>query len=124
MRVQIKCDDPPLTVQGFKDQCDLRKLMQRFGRVADFAEYVKSQNLARSGRFGDFSSVPDYRVALDMIREADAKFTALPAIVRERFRDDPATFLDFCSDPKNLDEMRKLGLANPLPVEKPPSPGG
>ena len=56
-RVRILCDDPPLTVQGFKDQCDLRKLMQRFGRVADFAEYVKSQNLARSGRFGDFSSV-------------------------------------------------------------------
>jgi len=44
---------------------------------------------------------------------------ALDARTRERFDNDPGAFVDFCLDPSNLEELRKMGLAMPaaeLPV--------
>jgi phage internal scaffolding protein len=119
MRVQIHFDEPSLTVQGFKDQCDLRVLKSRFGRVADFSDFVNSYRNPSSGSYGDFSDIPDYQSALDRIREADSSFLALPAHVRARFRNDPASFLQFFSDPANVGEARSLGLLKP--VENPVS---
>ena len=39
-RVRILCDDPPLTVQGFKDQCDLRKLVCNSGLLVAANRYL------------------------------------------------------------------------------------
>ena len=38
---------------------------------------------------------------------------ALPADVRARSGNDPAGFVDFCSDDNNADEVEKLGLMLP-----------
>jgi len=48
---------------------------------------------------------------------AQSAFDALPARIRERFRNDPAQFLHFMSEDSNLPEMIKLGLATPTPKE-------
>ena len=47
----------------------------------------------------------------------------MPADVRARFNNDPALFVDFCSDEANLDEMRKLGLAVPASQQGDPEGG-
>ncbi len=109
--------EPSRTKQAFKEECDVNKIMQRFKKVCG-AEYLSKYNAYAGGEFGDFSDVVDYRSAIDSVRQAEATFGALPSIVRRRFGNDPAEFLDFVQDPKNLDEMRSLGLANPKPLSE------
>lgn len=110
IRVVKKFTKPSLTKQSFKDECDINMIMKRFKKVCGQDFLNKYQGYV-NGQFGDFSNVCDYRSALDQIAQAKAVFGALPAKVRARFENDAAQFLDFCHDPKNMDEMVSLGLA-------------
>ena len=56
-----------------------------------------------------------------MVGRIDDAFSALPALVRPRFRNDPRQLLVFPADKANLDEARELGLVDPLPVQVPPT---
>jgi len=121
MRVQKHFTQPSRTKQSFKDECDINLIMKRFKRVMN-ADFLQKFNGFVGGQFGDFSEVTDYRSALDQVRQAQGVFEALPAIVRKRFNNDPALFLDFCHDPKNSDELVTLGLATKsAPVQDAPS---
>ena len=59
---------------------------------------------------------------MNLIVQADQAFMELPADVRLRFNNDAGSFVDFASDPDNLDEMRELGLAINPAVATEPSP--
>lgn len=83
--------------------------------------------------YGDVTAIPDLRSALDTVRDAQERFRALPARLRERFANDPARLWNFVNDPANIDEAVNLGLltraappqapngAPPIP-EAPPAP--
>nr|QJB20280.1 MAG: internal scaffolding protein [Microvirus sp.] len=116
----LLCEDVSLTVQSERDDCDINVIMERFGHGVPLPESL------RVPTYGDFTGVSDYRSALDLISEADESFMQLPADVRSRFQNDPARFVDFCSDPSNLDELRKLGLADAIhpPASQEPSQSG
>lgn len=103
-------DSPSLTQQSFKDECDINTLVKRFGITGAIPQGVRAPSYA------DYDEVFDYQDAMNAIAAANSSFAELSAIVRRRFHNDPAEFVDFCSDPNNLDEMRKLGLAIPAPV--------
>ena len=47
---------------------------------------------------------------MNIVASAQQEFDQLPAPVRKRFGNDPASFLDFVHDDSNIDEMAKLGL--------------
>jgi len=64
-----------------------------------------------AGEYGDFSDVPDYKTGLERVQAADAMFASLPSAIRDKFHNDPAKFIDFATDEKNLEEMQKMGLA-------------
>lgn len=115
-RVQIFFDDPSLTKQSFKDQCDVNQIVERYRRD-NGGELLQMMQGYAGGQFGDFSNVVDYRSALDQINAAKGVFDALPAIVRKRFDNDPAIFLDFCDDPQNHDELVRMGFAEPRKAE-------
>lgn len=113
-RVQIFFEGPSLTRQEFKDETDLGKIIARFAKTAEGAQALKNaQGHLLESRFDDVTSIPDFRMHRDMINRAEASFMALPAIVRRRFNNDSAEFLDFAADPGNLEELRILGLAKP-----------
>lgn len=101
---------PSRTKQAFRDECDINKIMQRFKKVMN-SDYLSRFNSYVGGQFGDFSGVSDYRTAIEQVSQARGVFDALPAKVRARFGNDPAQFLDFVQNPKNVDEMVSLGLA-------------
>lgn len=101
----LKCEDESLAVQADVEECDINTIVRRFGLTGTLPQGV------RMPTYGDFTGVSDYREALDVIMQADDSFYAMPADVRSRFDNDPAKFVDFCSDPANLEEARKLGLA-------------
>jgi len=122
--------DPGRAKQSMRDECDINRIMakyQKSGVIAHVAKYA--------GRYGEATAM-DFRECLDVVRRAEDMFADLPAKARRRFGNDPAEFLTFVSDPANIEEMRKLGLANearpepqPIPVaaaaaQPAPSPAG
>lgn len=109
---------PTKTQQQFREEADINTIVRRF-KVTGLAPQG-----VRVPQYGDFTAAVDFRQSMDAIRAAQISFMAMPAKVRERFGNDPQSFLEFCSDANNLDEMRKLGLAVPKkedakPAEKP-----
>lgn len=107
----LKCEDKSRTLQSQAQDADINVIVKRFGVTGQLPQ------VGSLPTFRDFEGIFDYRSALDAVREADRMFMEVPADIRGRFQNDPQRFVEFCSDPKNLDELRKMGLAPPAPVE-------
>lgn len=101
----LRCDDVSLAVQSERDECDINVLVERFGVTGSFPvpAYLPT--------FQDFEGIFDYQSAQNALIEAEKSFLALPARIRERFNNTPHRFVEFCSDPSNLEELYDLGLA-------------
>lgn len=111
-RVQLGGFEAPRTKQSFKKECDINFIMQKYqrsGAITHFATHAPQYGFADSH---------DLKAAMDIIATANTMYEELPSSIRKRFTT-PADFLDFVQDEKNLDEMRELGLANPLPDPQP-----
>jgi len=107
---------PSKTVQSQREEADINTIVRNFGVTGQLPANVRVPS------YGDFTGVDDYRTALHALREAEASFMQMPADVRVKFDNDAGKFVDFCSDTRNLDEMRKLGLAVPAPASDAPAP--
>lgn len=112
-RVQVFFNEPSLTRQEFKDECDINNIVKNFKKELG-ADYLSKVQGFQGGHFGDFSNVADYRTALDQINAVKGVFDALPAVVRKRFDNDPAVFLDFCGNVQNRDQLVEMGLIEPV----------
>lgn len=110
----LACLDPSKAQQNQKEEADINTIVRRFGVTG-----VLPQG-ARPVFFGEFEGIFDYRTAMDSVIRAQKAFGSLPAEVRKRFGNDPQEFVAFCSDEKNVEELRRMGLAKPK-VESPPS---
>lgn len=110
----LSCPEPTRTEQSFREECDINTIVARFGVTGELPLTTKVPMQ------GDFTTVVDYQTSLDMIRQADQAFAELPAAIRKRFGNDPSEYVEFVSDPANLDEVRKMGLARP--ESAPPAP--
>lgn len=102
----LKCEDPSLTQQQFKEDVDINVLLERFKVTGQMPQGV------RLPTYGDFSAVTDFRSAQDAILKAKNAFMELPASVRAKFDNDPQKLLEFVSDPANKEEAIKMGLFN------------
>lgn len=98
------CLEESRTQQHFKDEADINVLVRRFNITGQLPENV------RMPTYADFSEVYDFHSAANAIAEANESFHQMPAEVRARFGNDPAAFVAFCSDDKNIDEARRMGL--------------
>lgn len=108
-----------MTQQSFKDECDINTIVRRFGVTGEMPV------VSNPPTYQNFEGIFDYQSAMNAIRQAEESFASLPADVRKRFQNSPQMFVEFCSDGKNLEEMRKMGLANPAPpVDNTPAPNG
>jgi len=112
--VVFKSNLPDRTKQSFKAECDLNVLMSRYVRGGSIDHLIK-----HGASYGDFSPT-DFQSAMNVVAKAREMFEDLPANIRKRFGQQPTEFLAFIQDEKNLEEMRKLGLA--LPEAAPPDP--
>jgi len=105
----LSCEgDKGVTKQADLKDCDINLIMKRYERTGYLPDLI-----VRDGRYGDFSNVPDYQEALAIVRLADEQFQALDVEIRNRFANNPANFLAFVTDPKNIDEVDKMGLLKP-----------
>jgi phage internal scaffolding protein len=125
----LSCLDESLAVQASRDECDINTIVARFGLTGSLPTNVAAPT------YGDFTGVSDYQSALAVISAADDSFYSMPAEIRSRFNNNPAKFVDFCSDVSNLEEMKSMGLVVKSPsgesfggtpndsVEAPPAGG-
>ncbi|AXH75296.1 MAG: internal scaffolding protein [Microviridae sp.] len=113
----LRCEDPSLAHQSFKEECDINTIVERFG-----LGYSMPEGLAAPS-YGDFTEVRDFQGALNAIATARESFDALPANVRARFQNDPGAFVDFCDDARNRPEAEALGLVFKRPAAVPATSG-
>ncbi|WNK13608.1 MAG: internal scaffolding protein [Microvirus sp.] len=113
---QLDCSDTPtLTQQQYKDECDINNILKRYEKTHLLPDFIKE-----NPQYGDFSEVPTYQEALDIIHVADTQFGLLDAKTRDRFSNNPAKFLEFVHNPDNIKEMVSMGLATlPEPHSEP-----
>lgn len=106
-------NSPSLTDHSQAAECDVNRIVDR---------YMKTGILPGAdieGVYGDYSSVPDYLQAQQIIANAQQQFDGLSPDLRKRFENDPEKFLDFVHDPKNKEEMKTLGLLKEAPINEP-----
>lgn len=102
----LKCEDPTLTQQSFREDSDINVILERFNITGE----LPSSSLGEP-QYGDFlESQVDYKSALDVVMSAQSAFNALPARLRSRFDNEPSKFVDFVSDERNRAEAEELGL--------------
>lgn len=105
LKTGLTCPEPTRTQQHFKDESDINILIARFGLSGELPTGV------RMPTYEDFNEIYDFHSAANAIAEANEAFMQLPAQIRyDRFRNDPAAFVAFCSNEQNRDEATKLGL--------------
>lgn len=97
------------THQSFKDECDINKIMGKWRQVG-FIEHVSLKRPV----YEDFSNAEDYMSTLNKIQAAKDLFASLPARLRARVNNNPADLINFVHNPNNADELRELGLLNPI----------
>lgn len=98
---------PGRTKQSFKAECDINNIMARFLKsgVLEFTQ-------KNEPRYGDVTGI-EYNDAMITVASAKTLFNELPAALRARFENEPARFLDFVNDDRNLEEAREMGLLKP-----------
>lgn len=102
-----------LTQQEFKDDCDINLLMKKYRNYG-----VVPRELPPA-IYADVSNVPSFHEAADFVAKTKEAFESLPALVRRRFRENPAELVDFVKNEANRDEAMLLGLIPKKPVESP-----
>lgn len=108
-RVKLICTDPSLTMQYFKDECDVNLILKKHAQTG-VIDHLNNQ----PAKYEDYSNLVDYQSALNTVMAAQEAFNTLPSDIRSKFQNDPAEFIKFAENKNNLDEMRKMGLAKPL----------
>lgn len=92
-------------IQSFKKECDINTIMAKYQRTGALTWLEK-----RGAEYRDVTGL-DFMEAMQTVVKGREVFEDLPSSIRDRFRNDPALFLDWMHDPRNTDEAIKLGLA-------------
>lgn len=103
-------DEVVRTQQHFKEEVDVNTIARRFG-LTNTDRIPISPDV-----FRDFTGVGHFQDLANQLAQAGEAFDRLPSDVRRRFDNNPAAFVDFAVDAKNIDQMREWGLAVPKPV--------
>jgi len=108
------CEDESLAIQSAKDEADINTIVRRFGLTGELpSDLAMPQS-------GDFTNIPDFHTAMNLIRETQEEFLRVPAEIRARFNNDPQRFMQFVEDDANRDEARKMGLLKTPDLPVPP----
>lgn len=114
---------PTKTIQDAEDT-DINAMMKRFGVHDGSVLPGRDNNVADPRYYGQWDDSLDHRMVLDIHREANERFNALPAAIRSRFKNNPNELWNWVQQPENLEEAVKMGLLHVKSLEgrTPPTP--
>lgn len=122
----IKFDQPSQTLQSFKDDADINCIIARFENTGVLVD--PTLPVSRTPQFGDYSDMPDYQTAQNVIIAAKNAFDSLSSKIRERFHNDPAAYFDFVRSLKEGSEeyveALNLGIIDKRPDSTHEVPAG
>lgn len=107
-----------MTKQSHKAECDIHTILKQYQRTG-IINHINNHK----PEFVDLPDSVDFQDSIHVVMRAESAFAALPSKVRDRFSNDPGEFLAAFNDPSMADELRELGLLNPV-APQPPDPGG
>lgn len=102
-------DEPTLTVQDQRDECDINHIIARFEKTGVLPVRSGYEN----AQYLDVTELPDYQTARQTVIQAEQAFMQLDAHLRAQFNNNPAEFIDFMQNPDNVQKAIDLGLATP-----------
>lgn len=109
LRISLVCGKS-MTQQHYKAECDINTIMDKYAVNGYLVDPLKIRT--RKPQFGDFTEMPDFQTAQNVIVEGREAFEALPARIRKYFANDPALYLSFVADSNNLDQALEMGLVD------------
>lgn len=112
--IQSKEDEICRTEQHHKQACDINHILKRYDRDGVITHVTQAKAM-----YGDFSEINEYQESLNLVIKSKESFMELPSAIRQRFHNDPGEFLEFVTDPSNLDQMIEMGLAE-APIDPQP----
>jgi len=117
--VQQEVGEKSMTRQEMAEECDINAIMKRYEKTGMIP--VDSHGVPQ---YLDLTMTPDNLMqAMDLMIEAEASFMLLPAETRKEFDNDAMRFVEFASNPDNVERMRTWGLAAPAPKDPEPELG-
>lgn len=112
LRVRTIVHGDTLTKQADRDRANINCILKKYERTG-LLPLRTAQPLQ-----GDIPDVDSFHEAMNIVVAGQQAFDQLPSNIRERFDENPAEFLKFATDPKNIEEMRELGLARPEELQE------
>lgn len=97
---------PSRTKQSFKAECDINNIIKKYDKTG----LLTHVNHAIA-QYGDFTETNEFQDALNLVETSKRNFSQIPSEIRNRFGNNAGIFLEFATNPKNIDEMVSLGLA-------------
>jgi len=95
-----------LTEQHHAETCDINKILAQFMETG-----ILPTSTNNDPQYGDVSE-HDFQEVQNQLANAKTLFEELPDPVKAQFDNKPFKFLHFAEDPKNMDALVEMGLAN------------
>ena len=99
-------NDDGLTEQHHAETCDINKILAQFMETG-----ILPTSTNKDPQYGDVSE-HDFQEVQNQLANAKTLFEELPDPVKAQFDNKPFKFLHFAEDPKNMDSLVEMGLAN------------
>ena len=111
---------PSLAAQQFRDEADVNNLIERYKKTGSFYNPLAPQGTPRVPTYQDISELPDTLGQLQILKDVEQMFAALPAKVRDSFGNSVASFVEWAAQGKP-EELARLGIIDPISVPKKPA---
>jgi len=98
--------DDGLTEQHHAENCDINKILAQFMETG-----ILPTSTNNDPQYGDVSE-HNFQEVQNQLATAKSLFEELPDPVKAQFENKPFKFLQFAEDPKNMDTLVEMGLAN------------
>lgn len=116
-RVPARTSSELKTQQHLKDSVDVNKIVDTYMKTGVW-QHVQD----RTPMYGDFSAFDDLQSAMTLVRNVEAEFNALPAVVRKAAQNDPAVFFEMLTSPEGCWALQEAGLPFVEPITDPSQP--
>lgn len=113
----LECLDDSLAIQSAEEESNINTIVRKFGLTGELPNDVAMP------QSGDFTNIPDFHTAMNIIRKTQEEFLRVPAEIRARFGNDPQALMMFVEDEANRDEARRLGFLRPEVSQVKPASG-
>lgn len=109
-------NEPTMTKQALAEELDVNNIIRKYNKTG-----IMQKAHDFEGVYGEFDSF-DLREAIEKVKLANELFLEVPSSIRSEFNNDAGAFVDFATNPVNIEQMREWKLAPPEQSEPPQPP--